>query len=186
MGSQRGSCKPVRRRRRKARRLGPYSKAIAVESLDRRTQIGRQVEEIRQLLLAQLRNPTVQQQMLVSMVAFTWARFDMLAQRVLIGKGRGKHGDDQVLAYQNSVVRMLRELGPAEVEPSDGGELDWSVLSDQELSTFAELSRRLHAAPRIARSQDHRTPEQRRVAYAQLVQQHQESGKALLVRPAAQ
>jgi hypothetical protein len=99
------------RRRKKRRKVGPFSKRLSFAMLDLRTQEGRYARDICDGITADLGGaPNAAQQILCQMFALKVLRVQLLVQKILSGETVNRHTENYCLAWMNSARRDLEAL----------------------------------------------------------------------------
>ena len=100
------------RRRKKRRKVGPFSKRLSFAMLDLRTQEGRYARDICDGIAADLGGaPNAAQQILCQMFALKVLRLQLLVKTILSGEIVNQHAENYCLAWMNSARRDLEALG---------------------------------------------------------------------------
>jgi hypothetical protein len=92
---------------------GPFSAALKTAALDNRTREARYLAGARQQLIDHLGgNPSATQLILIDRCAWLMLHCSLLDQRIVSGKQDWGENDRKCyLAFSNSLVRTLREIG---------------------------------------------------------------------------
>jgi hypothetical protein len=100
------------RRRKKRRKVGPFSKRLSFAMLDLRTQEGRYARDICDGIAADLGGaPNAAQQLLCQMFALKVLRVQLLVKTILSGETVNQHTENHALGWMNSARRDLQALG---------------------------------------------------------------------------
>jgi hypothetical protein len=101
-----------RRGRRKGQCVGVYSCNTTLANLDKRSWYGRLIRQVRQDLTDHIGgNPTPVQRMLIERASMLQLRVAMLDQKIIDGEILTVMDNNQYLAWSNSLVRTLAQLG---------------------------------------------------------------------------
>ena len=105
--------KPPRTRKPRPSADGPFSRALQTGALDKRTREARYLAAARQLLIQHLGgNPSATQLVLIDRCAWLMLHCLLMVQRIVSGKQDWGENDRKCyLAFSNSLVRTLREIG---------------------------------------------------------------------------
>jgi hypothetical protein len=91
---------------------GPFSRALRRGAIDNRSREGRFLAAARHRLIQHLGgNPSTTQVVLIDRIAWLMLHTFMLDQRIASGESWGENDRKCYLAFSNSLVRSLRELG---------------------------------------------------------------------------
>jgi hypothetical protein len=92
--------------------LGPFSRALRRGAIDNRSREGRFLAATRQRLIQHLGgDPSTTQLVLIDRIAWLMLHCFLLDQRIAAGESWGENDGKCYLAFCNSLVRSLRELG---------------------------------------------------------------------------
>jgi hypothetical protein len=101
-----------RRGRRKGQCVGVYSCNTTLANLDKRSRYGRLIRQVRQDLTDHIGgNPTPVQRMLIERASMLQLRVAMLDRKIIDGEILTVMDNNQYLAWSNSLVRTLAQLG---------------------------------------------------------------------------
>jgi hypothetical protein len=110
------------RGRRKGQGLGVYSCNTSLLRLDKRSREYRLMRQVRDDLTDHIGGqPTAVQRMLIERAVILSLRLALLDQKIVDGRLLTTMDNNQYLAWSNSLVRTLRELGvkPPNTDPND-------------------------------------------------------------------
>jgi hypothetical protein len=92
--------------------LGPFSRALRRGAIDNRSREGRFLSAARHRLIQHLGgDPSTTQLVLIDRIAWLMLHCLMLDQRIAAGGDWGENDRKCYLAFSNSLVRSLREIG---------------------------------------------------------------------------
>jgi hypothetical protein len=116
-----GHCGPVEvPRKRMSRSTGPFSRAFRKGAIDQRSWEGRFLATARHHMAEHIGgNPTIAQRVLIDRIAWLMLHCHLLDQRIASGSAWGENDRKCYLAFSNSLIRSLREIG---LEASAGRE----------------------------------------------------------------
>jgi hypothetical protein len=107
-------------RERMPRSSGPFSRALRKGAIDQRSWEGRFLATARHHMTEHIGgNPTIAQRVLIGRVAWLMLHCHLLDQRIASGAAWGENDRKCYLAFSNSLIRSLREIG---LEASAGRE----------------------------------------------------------------
>jgi hypothetical protein len=107
-------------RKRMPRSSGPFSRALRKGAIDQRSREGRFLATARHHMAEHIGgNPTIAQRVLIDRIAWLMLHCHLLDQRIVSGTAWGEHDRKCYLAFSNSLIRSLREIG---LEASAGRE----------------------------------------------------------------
>ncbi len=92
------------------KRLGPYSRAPALSTIDMRSKEGRVLRKVRAELTAHVGNPSATQRILIERAAVLSLQIAMLDGKHAAG-GLTPHDQREYLAWTNALTRLMRQLG---------------------------------------------------------------------------
>ena len=94
------------------RSSGPFSRALRKGAIDQRSWQGRFLVTARHNMMEHIGgNPTIAQRVLIDRIAWLMLHCHLLDQRVVAGTAWGEHDRKCYLAFSNSLIRSLREIG---------------------------------------------------------------------------
>ena len=101
-----------RQRKRMTPVLGPFSRALRRGAIDNRSREGRFLAAARHQLIQHLGgSPSTTQLVLIDRISWLMLHCFLLDQRIAAGESWGENDRKCYLAFSNSLVRSLRELG---------------------------------------------------------------------------
>lgn len=92
------------------KRLGLYSRAPALSTIDMRSKEGRVLRKVREDLFAHVGNPSATQRILIERAAVLSLQIAMLDAKHVAG-GLTPHDQREYLAWTNALTRLMRQLG---------------------------------------------------------------------------
>lgn len=92
------------------KRLGPYSRAPALSTIDMRSKEGRVLRNVRGELTAHVGSPSATQRILIERAAVLSLQIAMLDAKHANG-GLTPHDQREYLAWTNALTRLMRHLG---------------------------------------------------------------------------
>lgn len=92
------------------KRLGPYSRAPALSTIDMRSKEGRVLRNVRGELTAHVGSPSATQRILIERAAVLSLQIAMLDAKHANG-GLTPHDQREYLAWTNALTRLMRQLG---------------------------------------------------------------------------
>jgi len=149
------------RKRKKRRKVGPFSKRLSFAMLDLRTQEGRYARDIRDGIAADLGGaPNAAQQLLCQMFALKVLRVQLLVKTILSGESVNRHTENYCLAWMNSARRDLETLNVLAAPSSLQSLLDLDVreMSDEQLEQGLRLLEQVVERQRLREAIDGETP----------------------------
>lgn len=113
--------------------VGPYSRHAFLKKIDGRSKKGRLVKSLRRELTEHCGgNPTITQKLLIEQACELQLRIAIMNQRFTESGVFTEHDSRTFLAWNNSLERLLRQLGPMTTAAikSKPGDTDWPELRE--------------------------------------------------------